>query len=281
MSSKPESKLYVFPLNMRESVNSIPNFPHISFEIVERNLPENAIIHLYTPQGLSFSDQAEFNNVDLGVIGGTVKGAIESGGSIKEGLSGTDVKDAAIALGKKARGDIAQVGTATQIARGVAENPRTAVQFNNVGIRTFSFTFRLMAESQKEQEQIFLIENMFRRALYPEANGDLFLQYPSTFQIRFNAGGKENDYLPKIFESYLTSMTTTFNNDSNIYHADGSPSDVDLALTFQETAPLTRDKMYGSSFSTSFDDDNDPFGINKVRTEIENKLDKFRNRIKF
>ena len=63
-----------------------------------------------------------------------------------------------------------------------------------------------------------------------------------------------------------------------MYHADGSPGDMDLALTFQETAPLTRDKMYGSSFDTTFGSESDPFGINKVRTEIENKLNKFRNR---
>jgi hypothetical protein len=275
----PTSNLYVFPLSMRSAIEDSPNFPHISFEILQRKLPENATIHLYAPTGISISDSAEYNNVDLGVIGGTVKSAAESGaGSVMDGMSGADVKDAAIALGKKAKGDVMGIGSALEIARGVASNPRTAVQFNNVGIRTFNFTFKLIAESQKEQEQIFLIENMFRRALYPEANGDLFLQYPSTFQIKFNSGGQENQYLPKIFESYLTSMTATYNNDSNMYHADGSPGDMDLALTFQETAPLTRDKMYGSSFDTTFGSESDPFGINKVRTEIENKLNKFRNR---
>lgn len=277
----PTSNLYVFPLSMRSAIEDIPNFPHISFEILQRKLPENATIHLYSPTGISISDQADYNNIDLGIIGGTVKKALEEGGgSISDGLSGTDAKDAGIAVFKKAKGDAFGLASASEIARGVASNPRTAVQFNNVGIRTFNFTFKLVAESQKEQEQIFLIENMFRRALYPEANGDLFLQYPSTFQIKFNSGGQENQYLPKIFESYLTSMTATYNTDSNMYHADGSPSDMDLALTFQETAPLTRDKMYGSSFDTTFGSESDPFGINKVRTEIENKLEKFRNRFR-
>tara|TARA_B100001093_G_scaffold69973_1_gene60463 strand:- start:1712 stop:2512 length:801 start_codon:yes stop_codon:yes gene_type:complete len=266
---------------MRDAINSSPNFPHISFEILERKLPDQATIHLYAPQGISFADSAEFNSLDLGTIGGAALKMFSGGGVNTDSISETSLKDTlAPTLKNIAKYGAGSVGDALAISQGSATNPQTAVQFNNVGIRTFSFTFRLVAESAQEQEQIFLIENMFRRALYPEKSGEFFLQYPSTFQIKFNISGKENDYLPKIFESYLTGMTTTFNNDSNMYHADGSPSDVDIALTFQETQPLTRDKMYGSSFSAG-ENVSDPFGANKIKQQIENKVGKLRNRFKF
>ena len=91
-----------------------------------------------------------------------------------------------------------------------------------------------------------IIENIFRKYLYPTKAGVASLQYPAKFNIGFFTGGKINKYMPKIMETHLVNCTTTYNSTSNAFHDDGQPVEVDMALAFQETKPLLRSDLYGS-----------------------------------
>jgi hypothetical protein len=41
-------------------------------------------------------------------------------------------------------------------------------------------------------------------------------------------------------QSYLTSVTVTYNTNTPTFHQDGMPAEVDLQLTFQESKALNR-----------------------------------------
>ena len=83
--------------------------------------------------------------------------------------------------------------------------------------------------------------------MYPEGN-ELILKYPPTFTIKFfNGSGKENKFIPAIFESYLTGMSAVYNGSTNIFHSDGSPLESDVQLTFQEIKALTREEIVALS----------------------------------
>ena len=52
--------------------------------------------------------------------------------------------------------------------------------------------------------------------------------------------------MPFIQYSYLLNMTSTFNAATNIFHRGGAPTELELALTFQESKALKREDLYGA-----------------------------------
>ena len=107
----------------------------------------------------------------------------------------------------------------------------------------------MVAESRDEAEQVRLIENTFRKFLYPKQQGtDYLLEYPPFFKIEFirlsGVDAEPNKNMPIIHYSYLLNMNTTFNAGTNLYHTEGQPTEVDLSLTFQESKALIREDLY-------------------------------------
>ena len=88
----------------------------------------------------------------------------------------------------------------------------------------------------------------FRENMYPKGN-DVILTYPPIWTMKFYDGatGTENRKLPKIFQSYLTGMTATYNGTTNMFHNDGSPVETDVSVQFQETRALTLKDIVGLS----------------------------------
>lgn len=260
------SKIYVFPETIREKASFDSGYPFVSFEFVKRALPENASVYLYLPPGFSVPDGAAYGNVDLGAVGSGVNSPLTTGE--KESIANEALGKALNEVGA------ASVFTNRKIKAGEALNPNTVLQFDNVAVRSFNFTFKLVAESQSEARQALIIENLFRAALYPEVKNRLYLEYPPTFKIKFYHGDKENIYMPQIQECFLANITTTYNAGSNMFHADGSPSEVDMSLTFTETKAMTRSELYKNN--TSNQDFND-LGIDAITKKIQDKIKSLRD----
>ena len=66
------------------------------------------------------------------------------------------------------------------------------------------------------------------------------MKYPPVWTIKSFNGSERNMYIPGIYGCYLTGLNSTYNSGTNIFHADGSPIEIDIGLTFQETKVLTR-----------------------------------------
>jgi len=265
------TKLYVYPESLREKSDSFRGFPHVSFEMVQRAMPEAVKVHLYVPSGFTVPDAANYGTINLNEIGASA-----------EELKDTDTKDlanlkAGAALDTAGLGALSPAAQKQAIQQGIAINPNTAVQFDTVNLRTFDFSFKMVAESSREAHQIFLIENLFRKALYPTRQGAL-LKYPPTFKIQFLHGDQVNAYMPRIMESYLVGMNTVYNAGSNMYHADGSPSEVDISMTFQETELITREKLYGPE--PGLVNPGSEFGLDSIENEIQNRVSSLENEIR-
>lgn len=265
------TKLYVYPESLREKSDSFKGFPHVSFEMVQRAMPEAVKVHLYVPSGFTVPDAANYGTINLNEIGASA-----------EELKDTDTKDlanlkAGAALDMAGLGALTPAAQKQAIQQGIAINPNTAVQFDTVNLRTFDFSFKMVAESSQEAHQIFLIENLFRKALYPTRQGAL-LKYPPTFKIQFLHGDQVNAYMPRIMESYLVGMNTVYNASSNMYHADGSPSEVDISMTFQETELITREKLYGPEPGLA--NPGSEFGLDSIENEIQNRVSSLENEIR-
>ena len=81
---------------------------------------------------------------------------------------------------------IAQPSVDWMITGGVAYTD-TNVQFTGTNLRSFAFSFKMIAESPDESDAIKNIENTFRKFLYPKklTSSDFLLEYPPLFKIEF------------------------------------------------------------------------------------------------
>jgi hypothetical protein len=230
--------------------------------------PIRGSLSIYQPPNVSFGDGASFGTIDMGPIGSTLMKGISSGDSasrialdaseaiLGEG-SDADLRTmiaTKIAMGSGIGSSVPGVENLADIyslSKGKAVNPNSVSSFQNMTTRSFTFAFKLIAEEPSESESIRDIVNFFRREMYAEQGAaGYLLTYPSTFTIKFySQDGKENTYYPKIYECFLTGMTTSYNTQSHMHFDGGAPIDVDLSFTFQETKVLTQGDIneYGAN----------------------------------
>ena len=134
----------------------------------------------------------------------------------------------------------AAITTATQ----TGINPGTRLLFDKPNIRQFSFTFKLIATSAQEADQIESIIKVFRSEMYPEtinigAGIPAGYTFPNFFKIEFNMRGS-NMKVPALHYCYLRSAQASYNATSMTFHHDGHPTEVDLTLIFQEYRALSK-----------------------------------------
>jgi hypothetical protein len=233
------SSIIAFPHTLGQEVSKGGH--HVSFEIIGKEFDSDVFkIHLFIPSGISLGDGANFGNIDLGTIN-----AIQNSTDKKN--EATDLE--AIAIGaalmqKMGVGDDLNAAAATTVKAGVALNNQSTLTYEGASIRTFELSFNLVASNSKEAETIRVIEHTFRKYMYAKREGEFALKYPPLFRIKFMKGKKVNEYMPFIFDSYLTGLTASYNNNANMFHKDGAPTDLTLALSFQEQRQLTRDDLY-------------------------------------
>lgn len=234
-----------FPSTLRKDIDDgVAN--HVSFQIIGDGLDSDLFkIHLYIPPNFSLGDSANFGSIDLGMINAVTK--IDENTNKETGAT-NDADLEAIGIGasivKAIGADQFGAADATLQQKGIAVNNATTLTYEGSAIRTFSLGFTLVTESADEAKTVKTIENTFRKYMYAKKQGEYILKYPPVFRIKFMKGTEVNEFLPHLFDSYLTGMTVGYNSQSNIFHADGSPVDTTIELSFQEQRQLTREDLY-------------------------------------
>jgi len=132
-------------------------------------------------------------------------------------------------------------------AFGRADNPYLEVLFEAPQLREFTYNFTFAPKNEKERDHVQRIIQMFRFHMAPELRSDnnRFMTLPSTFDIHYmyqGADGKnsENDYFNRIATCVLKNCAVDYTPGSVRSHADGSPVQIKMGLTFQETEMLTK-----------------------------------------
>lgn len=229
--------LFVFPSHMR---NNSAAYPHMAFRT------GSTYIYFPIPAGLSFSDQAEYSSVDLGLLG--IEPDKGMGPTASQGVG----KSVGIAAGigasilAKAKG-YQKTADALTLGTGRLMSPNKRTSFQGMSIRSFEFTFKMMAKNERDAALIRDINTIFRLNIYPSTElGGAILNFPPTWSIKFyNINGAENTHIPRIYdECFLTAVNSTYNAGSNLFHDDGSPVEVDITVRFEEAKALTRDDLY-------------------------------------
>ena len=170
----------------------------------------------------------------------TFKGAIDKG---MEGLKSVVNQMGIAALDQIAPGSSALIA----LNRGKVLAPKMEVMFENIGKRSFSYSFTFTPSSEREADEIDKIIKAFRfhaSADYADEFG-FELTIPDQFEIEYyTQNNSPNHYLHKIGTCVLESVDVTYGGDKMTWHetnAKGAPpTKTTLALSFKELMTVTK-----------------------------------------
>jgi hypothetical protein len=224
-------------------------------------------VSLYMPAGLQVNDNLSYDNVDTG-IGGMLVNTYQNAASSSEFLKqvaadspqlGDRFISQKLAEASQNKGIVGGAAGQVLINRGEVINPHTQMLFRSPALRQFNFNFKLIPRSKAEAKEIIKIVQFFRLAAYPSlgpgaseagAKGANAKQlsmaaytFPDVFEIKYMTGSRQNTNLIKYGRAYLTSINVNYNATSPTFYEDGMPSEIDLALTFQETKAISREDI--------------------------------------
>ena len=236
------------------------------------------LIYLPVPMNLGAQYGHEYNTEGIGLAGiggaalgkaGTVGGInsivdkIASGLDSKIGVEATQYygiqagTEAAVAAGAAIGGITGAIAGAAagqgikgaMAGAGIARNPYMAVMYSQPSFRSYDFTWKMVARSREETNAIKDIVKAFKFHAAPGINKNPhFFDYPEQFDIDFN-------HAKHLFNPGPSVCKTVQVN----YHAEGqplyheftatekSPVSVQLQLSFQEVAIVTKDEIERSN----------------------------------
>jgi len=253
-----QNQFYYYPMELNGTAEET-GLPFMRFGFGGTNGTNNVAIFLYQPPGVTVNDNAQYTAMNVG----TIRGGVNLLKNIRDEKKITRGDQVALGLMSKEKllspgSSVDKITSGAAMRAGVASNPYTRTAFEGIDVRGYTFAFRLVAESLKEQNQIRYIERTFRKFLYPKRAGAVALVYPPLCDITFYSEGKRNEYMPNIKPSYLTSLEAVYNETATAMHKDtGAPLELNLTMSFQEERVLTRDDLYRGQDGTA--DDNTTF----------------------
>lgn len=247
-----QNQFYYYPMELNGTAAET-GLPFMRFGFGGTNGTNKVAVFLYQPAGVTVNDAAQYTAMNIGTIRGgmnflknAAKGQVTTGDQVALGLMSKEKL--------LSGGTIDKITSGAALRAGVASNPYTRTAFEGIDVRGYTFAFRLVAESAKEQNQIRAIERTFRKFLYPRRAGAVALVYPPLCDITFYSEGKRNEYMPNIKPSYLTSLEAVYNETSTAFHkGTGAPLELNLTMSFQEERVLTRDDLYRAQDGTADD----------------------------
>jgi len=221
-------------------------------------------IALYLPPSVRDTTSAEYENMSTGLVGMFAG----KGFDFFQDFVNKDY-DAAAAEGTGAAADFmtevakrsgaafvdALAGSDSSLALlnralGQADNPFMEVLFTSMGVREFTYNFNFAPRNSDETIEVQQIIQLFRFHMAPEMQqaNSRYLTLPSEFDIHYmfkgkDGNGKENDYFNRIATCVCTSVDVNYTPNGVRSFEDGSPTQIQMGLTFRETEILTKEKI--------------------------------------
>lgn len=211
-------------------------------------------IDLYMPGQIQTSYISDWGQENLGAIGSLADAGmgLSSVNNWDDASSAWDVvkrslKESASSTSASAIQAISplNVETLRKTASSTLSNPYMEVLFNGVQNRTFSFTFKMIPQNEREQIKIKNIVDEFKFHRAPEfkySGQSNYMLFPSEFDIQFLNNQGENPWLFKISTCALTNFTINYTPDGQYAtRNDGSPFATEITLEFTELLSLTKE----------------------------------------
>lgn len=137
---------------------------------------------------------------------------------------------------------------------GVVKNPRTALLFQGMNLRSFQFTFRLTPRTHDESKRYFDMLTTLKTSMHPSFNktfNSYVLDYPALFSCGFFSPNGLIFGAPAINNAFLTNLKIDSSQTNNNFFKDGVPPVIDVSMEFDEIESLTKESITGNFNSRS------------------------------
>ena len=217
-------------------------------------------IELYVSAPPSAEYAAEWQNVELGVIGGllsqgfkvSLENMMANSGPLGE-FTARSIIQAAAAIPREL-GISGDLGGAIEATSKKVANPYKEQLFKNMGFRSFGFSYKFNPRNKNELDSVMEIIQLFKYHMHPEIDpARLYLIYPSEFNIEYRYKGERNEYIHKISTCALTNVRVTYGSSdfTTFSGTGGAPSEINLDLTFSELETLDNSRI-GQKWDDSY-----------------------------
>ena len=218
-------------------------------------------VALYLPPNIQDNTSAGYTDMQTGIVGLVAAG----GGAFLDAMRRNDYQSAANSLiggveaisAEALRGAagtfvdaLTQTEGSADLANkvfGQATNPYMEVMFDSMQFRTFTYNFTFAPKNAQERDDVQDIIKLFRFHMAPELKGaqHRFLTLPSTFDIHYmyqhsKNYASENNFYSKIATCVLKDVTVDYTPNGVKSFQDGSPTQINMSLSFQETELLNK-----------------------------------------
>lgn len=211
----------------------------VNRQIIDTNSTAIAQIYLYAPAGISFSDGLAYDNAEMSAVVSALQSAADASASGE----GNAVKTGIGAAGGFIAGQVRKsgIGQQAQLQLGVVRNPRLEMLFRAPALRQLSLTWKFMPSNSSESAVVEGLIKKIRMHAHPEISDAGFnFSFPDVFKVDFiTKGGGKAKMIP-FSHAYCTAISVNYGSSGPAFFGDGSPAEIDLTLSLQETKVLSR-----------------------------------------
>lgn len=208
---------------------------------------KDCIITLPIPSNLLTSTGLDYGNVNLGAIGGELLNATteiarsnDFFGTLRQkvenGINNAASSDLQQVLLRRLVSGIDQsLGSAVDLVGGSTPNPHIAVTFNNVKLRTFTYTWKFSPDSKDESAELQkIVKELNKRILPARSKNKFLLEYPNQCLLKITP--VEVDDLLRYKPCVVTDMSVNYapSGIPAFFAGTNLPVEIELALSFQE-----------------------------------------------
>ena len=209
-------------------------------------------VALYMPTDIQINDQLVYNE-DTRRIGGIAESILTGEGGFKDVANWTVLTSPEVLAGGSLlatwlkipkAGMISTlagygVGTVLQTelqrSTGKIANPNELLRYQQTELRSFTFTWTILPDTEYESKQAVGLIKMFRKAAHATRDTAVLVTVPDHVIVSFH-GARDMIQLPPC---YIESVNVTYNpNNSSFFKQNNSPVEVGLALTLKEIIPI-------------------------------------------
>lgn len=178
----------------------------------------------------------------MGAMVGTLEKAMD--------VDASSAKAAAAHLLRKTVGSLGgDISRTIDLVTGTTVNPKEALSFEGVDLKSHSFSWELYPSNRTETETIRKIINLFKRNALPETQDlipgvfeQTYLLYPSTVEIKLI--GTDPQHFIRYKPCMIKSVNVSYENNGTIPIIQGGvPGSVTLSVELQEMSAHTRNDV--------------------------------------
>ena len=235
------------------AISTVRGWIQDSNKVAERNYTGS--IALYMPTDIQISDSMVYNE-DTRKLGAALNQFTETGtsGDLVNWVTLTD--PAVLAAAGAAAGMIpgipaavtavitGSIGTLiqTEMQRhtGKVMNPNELVRYASTALRTFTFNWTILPDSEHESDEAAGLIKFFRKSAHAKKQSDVMVTVPDHVICSFH-GAKDMIQLPPC---YIETVNVTYNpNNTSFFKKNNAPVEIGLSVGLKEIVPIYADDV--------------------------------------